>query len=160
MTMERVPITAPGFAALEVELKQRQQVERQRIIAAISEARAHGDLSENAEYHAAKESQALNEGRINELESLIGRADIIDVAKLAGSDTVKFGATITLMDEDTEQKKIYRIVGEPEADVRAGKISIGSPVAKAMLGKKVGDQVTVTTPGGGKTYEVVSLAFV
>jgi transcription elongation factor GreA len=160
MTMERVPITAPGFAALEVELKQRQQVERQRIIAAISEARAHGDLSENAEYHAAKESQALNEGRIKELESLIGRADIIDVAKLAGSDTVKFGATITLMDEDTEQKKIYRIVGEPEADVRAGKISIGSPVAKAMLGKKVGDQVTVTTPGGGKTYEVVSLAFV
>ena len=158
--MERVPITAPGFAALEEELKHRQQVERQRIIAAISEARAHGDLSENAEYHAAKESQALNEGRINELESLIGRADIIDVAKLAGSDTVKFGATITLMDEETEQKKIYRIVGEPEADVRAGKISIGSPVAKALLGKKVGDQVTVTTPGGGKSYEVVSLAFV
>lgn len=158
--MERVPITAPGFAALEVELKHRQQVERQRIIAAISEARAHGDLSENAEYHAAKEAQALNEGRINELESLIGRADIIDVAKLAGSDTVKFGATITLMDEDTEEKRIYRIVGEPEADVRAGKLSIGSPVAKAMLGKKVGDQVTVNTPGGGKTYEVVSLAFV
>jgi transcription elongation factor GreA len=159
MTMERVPITAPGFAALEEELKHRQQVERQRIIAAISEARAHGDLSENAEYHAAKESQALNEGRINELESLIGRADIIDVAKLAGSDTVKFGATITLMDEDTEEKKIYRIVGEPEADVRAGKLSIGSPVAKALLGKKVGDQVTVNTPGGGKSYEVVSLAF-
>lgn len=156
--MERVPITASGFAALEDELKHRQQVERQRIIAAISEARAHGDLSENAEYHAAKESQALNEGRINELESLIGRADVIDVAKLGG-DTIKFGATITLMDEDTEEKKIYRIVGEPEADVRAGKLSIGSPVAKAMLGKKVGDVVTVNTPGGGKSYEVVSLVF-
>lgn len=158
MTMERVPITAPGFAALEEELKHRQQVERQRIIAAISEARAHGDLSENAEYHAAKESQALNEGRINELESLIGRADVIDVAKLGG-DTIKFGATITLIDEETEEKKVYRIVGEPEADVRAGKLSIGSPVAKALLGKKVGDQVVVNTPGGGKSYEVASLAF-
>ncbi len=157
--MERVPITAPGFAALEEELKQRQQVERQRIIAAISEARAHGDLSENAEYHAAKEAQSLNEGRITELESLIGRAEIIDVAKLAGGDTIKFGATITLMDEDTEEKKVYRIVGEPEADVRAGKLSIGSPVARALLGKRVGDQVVVNTPGGGKSYEVVSLAF-
>jgi transcription elongation factor GreA len=125
--MEKVPITAGGFAALEVELKHRQQVERQRIIEAISEARALGDLSENAEYHAAKEAQSLNEGRIMELESLIGRADIIDVSKLGG-DTIKFGATVTLIDDDTEEEKLYQIVGEPESDVKSGKVSIGSPI--------------------------------
>ena len=151
-------MTAGGFAALEVELKQRQQVERQRIIQAISEARALGDLSENAEYHAAKEAQSLNEGRIQELESLIGRADIIDVAKLGG-DTIKFGATVQLIDDDTEEKKSYQIVGEPEADVRSGKVSIGSPIARALIGKKVGDSVQVNTPGGGKSYEVVSVDF-
>lgn len=152
-------MTAGGFAALEVELKDRQQVQRQRIIQAISEARAHGDLSENAEYHAAKEAQALNEGRVQELESLIGRADIIDVAKLAGGDTIKFGATVQLIDDDTEEKKVYQIVGEPESDVKSGKVSIGSPIARALIGKKVGDSVQVNTPGGGKSYEVVSVEF-
>jgi transcription elongation factor GreA len=157
--MEKVPMTAGGFAALEAELKDRQQVQRQRIIQAIAEARAHGDLSENAEYHAAKESQALNEGRIQELESLIGRADIIDIAKLVGSDTIKFGATVKLIDDDTEEEKSYQIVGEPESDVKSGKVSIGSPIARALIGKKVGDQVQVNTPGGGKSYEVVSVEF-
>ncbi len=151
-------MTVSGFAALEVELKQRQQVERQRIIQAISEARALGDLSENAEYHAAKEAQSLNEGRILELESLIGRADIIDVTKLGG-DTIKFGATVQLIDDDTEEEKRYQIVGEPEADVRSGKVSIGSPIARAQIGKKVGDSVQVNTPGGGKSYEVVAVSF-
>jgi transcription elongation factor GreA len=151
-------MTAGGFAALEDELKQRQQVERQRIIQAISEARALGDLSENAEYHAAKEAQSLNEGRIQELESLIGRADIIDISKLGG-DTIKFGATVQLIDDDTEEEKSYQIVGEPEADVRSGKVSIGSPIARALIGKKVGDSVQVNTPGGGKSYEVISVEF-
>lgn len=157
-TMDKVPMTAGGFAALEAELKQRQQVERPRIIQAIAEARALGDLSENAEYHAAKEAQSLNEGRIMELESLIGRADIIDVSKLGG-DTIKFGATVTLIDDDTEEQKLYQIVGEPESDVKSGKVSIGSPIARALIGKKVGDSVQVNTPGGGKSYEVVSVAF-
>lgn len=157
-TMEKVPMTAGGFAALEVELKQRQQVERPRIIQAIAEARALGDLSENAEYHAAKEAQSLNEGRVMELESLIGRADIIDVSKLGG-DTIKFGATVKLIDDDTEEEKLYQIVGEPESDVKSGKVSIGSPIARALIGKKVGDSVQVNTPGGGKSYEVVSVAF-
>ena len=156
--MDKVPMTAGGFAALEVELKHRQQVERPRIIQAIAEARALGDLSENAEYHAAKEAQSLNEGRIMELESLIGRADIIDVSKLGG-DTIKFGATVTLIDDDTEEKKLYQIVGEPESDVKSGKVSIGSPIARALIGKKVGDSVQVNTPGGGKSYEVVNVAF-
>ena len=155
--MDKVPMTAGGFAALEVELKQRQQVERPRIIQAIAEARALGDLSENAEYHAAKEAQSLNEGRIMELESLIGRADIIDVSKLGG-DTIKFGATVKLIDDDTEEEKLYQIVGEPESDVKSGKVSIGSPIARALIGKKVGDSVQVNTPGGGKSYEVVSVA--
>jgi transcription elongation factor GreA len=156
--MERVPITIAGFAALEAELKHRQQVERQRIIQAISEARALGDLSENAEYHSAKEQQSLNEGRILELESLIGRAEIIDVAKLSG-DRVKFGATVKLVDEDTEEERTYQIVGEPEADVRAGKLSIGSPIARALIGKGIGDSVQVVTPGGGKSYEVLDVRF-
>lgn len=156
--MERVPITIAGFAALEVELKHRQQVERQRIIQAISEARALGDLSENAEYHSAKEQQSLNEGRILELESLIGRAEIIDVTKLSGS-RVKFGATVKLVDEDTEEERTYQIVGEPEADVRAGKLSIGSPIARALIGKSIGDSVQVVTPGGGKSYEVIDVRF-
>ena len=156
--MDKVPMTAGGFAALEVELKHRQQVERQRIIQAISEARALGDLSENAEYHAAKEAQSLNEGRIMELESLIGRADIIDISKLGG-DTIKFGATVKLIDDDTEEEKLYQIVGEPESDVKSGKVSIGSPIARALIGKKVGDSVQVNTPGGGKSCEVVDVAF-
>ncbi|HKH95966.1 MAG TPA: transcription elongation factor GreA [Beijerinckiaceae bacterium] len=156
--MEKVPITHNGFSALEDELRQRQQVERPRIIQAISEARALGDLSENAEYHAAKEAQSMNEGRILELESLISRAEIIDIAKLSG-DRVKFGATVKLVDEDTDETKTYQIVGEPEADVRSGRVSVTSPIARALMGKTVGDTVEVTTPGGGKSYEVVGVAF-
>lgn len=156
--MDKVPITAKGHAALEDELKRRQQQERPRIIEAIAEARAHGDLSENAEYHAAKESQSLNEGRIQELESLIARAEIIDVRKLSGG-TVKFGATVKLVDEATDEEKTYQIVGDPEADVKAGRMSISSPVARALIGKAVGDTVEVKTPGGGKSYEIVEVAF-
>ncbi len=156
--MDRVPITIAGFAALEAELKERQQVLRQRIIQAISEARALGDLSENAEYHSAKEQQSLNEGRIMELESMIGRAEIIDVSKMSG-DRIKFGATVKLIDEDTEEERTYMIVGEPEADVRSGKLSIGSPIARALIGKSVGDTVQVPTPSGGKSYEVTGVRF-
>ena len=156
--MEKVPITHSGFSALEEELRQRQQVERPRIIQAISEARALGDLSENAEYHAAKEAQSMNEGRILELESLISRAEIIDISKLSG-DRVQFGATVKLVDEDTDEEKTYQIVGEPEADVRSGRVSVTSPIARALIGKTVGDTVEVVTPGGGKSYEVVGVAF-
>jgi transcription elongation factor GreA len=156
--MEKVPMTVNGFATLEEELRHRQQVERPRIIQAISEARAHGDLSENAEYHAAKDAQSMNEGRILELESMISRAEIIDVSKLSG-DRVKFGATVKLFDEDTEEEKTYQIVGEPEADVRSGRVSVTSPIARALIGKGVGDTVEVNTPGGGKSYEIVGVAF-
>ena len=151
-------MTAPGYAALEEELRRRQQEERPRIIQAIAEARSHGDLSENAEYHAAKESQSLNEGRIAELEDKLARAEVIDVSKLSGN-TIKFGATVTLIDEDTEEKKSYQIVGESEADVKLGKVSITSPIARALIGKKVGDTVEVNTPGGGKSYEITAIAF-
>jgi len=157
--MEKLPMTAAGFAALEAELKHRQQVERPRIVEAISEARSHGDLSENAEYHAAKESQSLNEGRIAELEDKIARADVIDVSKLSGN-SVKFGATLTLIDEDTEEEKRYQIVGDMEADVKSGRISISSPISRALIGKKVGDTVEVNTPGGGKSYEILKVEFI
>ena len=156
--MERVPLTPPGFVKLEEELKFRQQQERPRIILAIQEARAHGDLSENAEYSAAKEAQALNEGRITELESLISRAEVIDPAKLSGN-TVKFGATVTVLDEETEQEKAYMIVGDPEADAKQGRVSISSPIARALIGKKLGDSVEVRTPGGAKSYEITKVAF-
>ena len=156
--MDKVPLTIKGFTALEEELKHRQQVERPRIIQAIAEARALGDLSENAEYHAAKEAQSLNEGRILELESLISRAEIIDISKLSG-DRIKFGATVKLVDEDTEEEKTYQIVGEPEADVRSGRVSVSSPIARALMGKAVGDTVEVNTPGGGKSYEIVGVMF-
>jgi transcription elongation factor GreA len=151
-------MTGPGFRALEEELKRRQTEERPRIIVAIQEARSHGDLSENAEYSSAKEAQSLNEGRITELESIMSRAEIIDVSKLTGS-TVKFGATVKLVDEDTEEEKTYQIVGDLEADVKFGRVSISSPIARALIGKKVGDTVEVNTPGGGKSYEVVEVAF-
>ena len=156
--IDKVPITGKGFSALEEELRHRQQVERPRIIQAISEARSLGDLSENAEYHAAKEAQSLNEGRILELESMISRAEIIDVSKLSGN-RIKFGATVKLVDEDTEEEKTYQIVGEPEADVRSGRVSVTSPIARALMGKTVGDTVEVTTPGGGKSYEVIKVVF-
>lgn len=154
--MEKIPMTAAGYASLEQELKHCQQVERPRIIQQITEARSHGDLSENAEYHAAKEAQSLNEGRIAELEDKLARAEIIDVSKLSG-DTIKFGATVTLIDEDTEKKTVYQLVGEPEADARNGRISITSPLARALVGKKKGAQVEVVTPGGAKAYEVLKV---
>ena len=152
-------MTAGGHAALEAELKMRQQVERPRIIQAISEARAHGDLSENAEYHSAKEQQSHNEGRIAELEDKLGRAEVIDVSKLGGTK-IKFGATVTLIDEDTEEEKRYQIVGDMEADVKQGRISISSPIARALIGKKKGDAVEVNTPGGGKSYEILKVVFI
>src|SRR5260221_5416405 len=132
--MEKIPMTAAGYAALESELKHCQEVERARIIQQITDARTHGDLSENAEYHAAKEQQSLNEGRIDELQDKLARADIIDVSKLSG-DTITFGATVTLVDEDTDEKKVWRIVGEPEADAQKRRISITSPLAKALIGR-------------------------
>ncbi len=149
-------MTAAGYSALENELRQRQQVERPRIISAISEARAHGDLSENAEYHAAKEQQSLNEGRIAELEDKLSRADVIDVSKLSG-DTVKFGATVTLVDEDTEEERVWQIVGDSEADAKAGRISISSPVARALIGKAKGTSVEVVTPKGARSFEIVAV---
>jgi len=154
--MEKIPITASGFAALEAELRRRQAEERPRIIQQITEARGHGDLSENAEYHAAKEQQSLNEGRIAELEDKISRAEVIDVSKLSG-DTVTFGATVTLVDEDTDEKKVWQLVGETEADAKAGRISITSPLARALIGKKKGASVEVNTPKGAKAYEVVKI---
>jgi transcription elongation factor GreA len=157
--MDKIPMTAAGHAALEAELKRRQQEERPRIIQAIAEARSHGDLSENAEYHAAKESQSLNEGAIADIEDKLSRAEVIDVSRLSG-DTVKFGATVTLIDEDTEEEKQYQIVGEAEADVKSGKVSVTSPIARALITKKVGDTVEVNTPGGGKSYEIIKVAFV
>ena len=157
--MDKVPMTANGFKQLEVELKQRQSEDRPAIVQAISEARAHGDLSENAEYHAAKEQQSLNEGRISELEGLIALAEIIDITSLTG-DTVKFGATIDLVDEDTDEEKTYQIVGDQEADVKQGRISISSPIARALIGKSEGDSIEVTAPGGVKAYEILSVKFV
>lgn len=157
--MDKIPMTAPGHARLESELKHMKSTERPRIIQAISEARKHGDLSENAEYHAAKDQQGLNEARILELEDKLGRADVIDVSKLSGK-TVKFGATVTVLDEDTDEKAIYQIVGEVEADVKEGKISVTSPIARALIGKSKGDSIDVVTPGGGKSYEVVKVNFV
>ena len=156
--MEKIPMTRAGFDQLDAELRELKAVERPAVIRAIAEARAHGDLSENAEYHAAKEAQSHNEGRVMELESMIARAEVIDVAKLSGSKII-FGATVKLVDEDTEEEKTYQTVGEPEADVRSGRVSIGSPIARALIGKAVGDTVEVTTPGGGKSYEVVEIRF-
>lgn len=157
--MDKAPMTANGFAQLKEELRWRQQEERPRIIEAISEARAHGDLSENAEYHAAKEAQSHNEGRIGELEDLISRAEVIDISKLSGTK-VKFGATVTLADEDTDAEKVYQIVGDQEADVKAGRISISSPIARALIGKEEGDSVEVQAPGGAHGYEIVNVKFI
>ena len=156
--MEKVPMTISGHANLEVELKRLMSEERPRIIQAISDARTHGDLSENAEYHAAKEAQSLNEGRIAELEDKLSRAEVIDVTKLSGK-TVKFGATVTLIDEDTEEKKVYRIVGDVEADVKEGRVSISSPIARALIGKSAGDTVEVTAPGGARSYEILKISW-
>ena len=157
--MDKLPMTAAGHAALEAEFLRRQQVERPRIIAAIAEARTHGDLSENAEYHSAKEAQSHNEGRIVELEDLLQRAEVIDVTKLNGT-SIKFGATVTLIDEDTEKQSVFQIVGESESDVKSGKVSITSPTGRALIGKKAGDSIEVNTPGGGKSYEIVKVAYI
>jgi transcription elongation factor GreA len=154
--MEKVPMTAGGYSALDEELKRLKTVERPSVIAAISEARAHGDLSENAEYHAAKERQGWIEGRIAEIEDKIARAQVIDVSKLSGAQ-VKFGATVSVVDEDTEDEARYQIVGEHEADVREGRVSISSPIARAMIGKEPGDVVEVNTPGGIKAYEILKV---
>lgn len=158
MAMDKVPMTIEGFQKLEAELQRLKAVERPRIIQAIAEARSHGDLSENAEYHAAKEQQGLNEARVAELEDKVSRADIIDVTKLSG-DSVKFGATVKLVDEDTDEKVTYQIVGEYEASVKEGKVSITSPIARALIGKKKGDSVEVTTPKGARSYEILGVKF-
>jgi transcription elongation factor GreA len=156
--MDKVPMTAEGYAALEAEIKHLKTVERPRIIKAIADARTHGDLSENAEYHAAKEQQGITEARMADLEDKLSRADIIDVSRLKG-DQVMFGATVTLLDEDTDDKVKYRVVGEIEADVKKGKISITSPLARALLGKRKNNIVEVSTPGGGKSYKVLKVEF-
>src|SRR6201989_672319 len=153
MAMDKIPMTAAGYSLLEHELKHCQQIERPRIIQQITDARSHGDLSENAEYHAAKEAQSHNEGRIAELEDKLARADVIDVSKLSG-DSITFGATVTLIAEDTREKKVWQIVGEPEANAKAGKISITSPLARALIGKGKGASVEVNAPGGAKGYEI------
>jgi transcription elongation factor GreA len=157
--MDKIPMTPAGHVALSEEYRRRTAEDRRSIIAAISEARAHGDLSENAEYHAAKEQQSLNEGRIQELESLLALADVIDVTKLSGK-TVTFGATVKLIDEETEQKKTYQIVGDAEADASQGRISISSPIARSLIGKEVGDSVEVAAPGGARGYEILDVKFV
>jgi len=152
-------MTAAGHNALDEEMKHLKSVERPEVIAAIAEAREHGDLSENAEYHAAKEKQGWIEGRLLELEDKLARAQIIDVSKLGG-DTVKFGATVTVLDEDTEVEATYQVVGEDESDVKAGKISLTSPIARAMINKEVGDVVEVNAPGGLKSYEIMTVSWV
>lgn len=156
--MQRIPMTAEGHAALDAELKNLKTVERPNIITAIAEAREHGDLSENAEYHAAKEKQSFIEGRVAELEDKLARADVIDTSKLTGT-TVRFGATVTIMDEETEEESSYKIVGEDEADVASGKVSITSPIARALIGKDIEDVVEVSAPGGAKSYEIMNVEF-
>jgi transcription elongation factor GreA len=156
--MEKVPMTAGGYAALDAELKNLKTKERPAIIEAIAEAREHGDLSENAEYHSARERQSFIEGRIKEIEGLLSRADVIDPRKVAG-DTIKFGATVRLVDEDTDEERSYQIVGEVEADIEHGKLNIRSPLARALIGKAVGDTVEVMTPGGGRSYEVLAIDY-
>ena len=157
--MQKVPMTATGYQRLEEEIKRLKNIERPAVIQAIAEARAHGDLSENAEYHAAKERQSWIEGQIIDLEDKFTRAEVIDVAKLSG-DTVRFGATVTLIDEDTEEEKTWQIVGDYEADVKSGKISISSPIARALINKESGDSVEVAAPGGSRIYEIANVRFV
>jgi len=155
----KVPMTQTGFDRLQEELRHLKHIERPSVITAIADAREHGDLSENAEYHAAKERQGFIEGRILELEDKISRADIIDVSRLKGSD-IKFGVTVTLIDEDTEETHKYQIVGGDEADIKKGLLSITSPLARALIGKKVDDLIEVTTPGGSKAYSIIKVEYV
>jgi transcription elongation factor GreA len=155
--MEKIPMTRAGHTALEVELKHLKSVERPAIIRAIAEAREHGDLSENAEYHSAREKQSFIEGRIKEIESIISLAEVIDPASLSG--TIKFGATVTVVDEDTDEEKTWQIVGEYEANIEKGLLNIKSPIARALIGKDEGDSVEVNTPGGQKSYEILSIEY-
>lgn len=155
--MEKIPMTRSGHQALEAELKNLKSVQRPAVIRAIAEAREHGDLSENAEYHAAREKQSFIEGRVKELESIISRADVIDTSKMSGN--IKFGATVKLVDEDTDEEKTYQIVGEPEADIEKGRLNIKSPLARALIGKEEGDSVEVRTPGGTRSYEVLEIGY-
>jgi transcription elongation factor GreA len=156
--MEKIPMTRAGHAALDEELKQLKSVERPAVIKAIAEAREHGDLSENAEYHAAREKQSFIEGRVKELEAVLSRADVIDPSRLSGA--IKFGATVQMVDEDTDEEKTYQIVGEHEADIERGLLNIRSPLARALIGKGEGDSVEVRTPGGEKNYEILSIRYV
>lgn len=156
--MQRVPMTADGYRRLETELRKLRSEDRPAVIKAIAEAREHGDLSENAEYHAARERQSFIEGRMRELEDKIARAQVIDVSKLSGS-TVKFGATVTVADEETGEETAYRLVGVDEADIGKGLLSIAAPLARAMINRSVGDSVTVQTPQGARGYEIVSVEF-
>lgn len=156
--MEKIPMTRAGFIALDDELKVLKSVERPAVIRAISEAREHGDLSENAEYHAAREKQSFIEGRIKELEALVSLAEVIDPSKLSGA--IKFGATVTIVDEDSDEEKTYQIVGEAEADIERGLLNIRSPLARALIGKDEGDSVEVKTPGGQKSYEILTIRYV
>lgn len=157
--MEKVPVTKAGYDRLNAELKELKENERPAVIKAIAEAREHGDLSENAEYHAARERQSFVEGRIQELEGLVSRADVIDPTKIGG-DTIKFGATIEIVDEDTDEEKTFQIVGESEADIDNGKLNMRAPLARSLIGKEVGDNVEVNTPGGGKSYEILSIKYI
>jgi transcription elongation factor GreA len=154
--MERVPMTVEGHQALEALLQRLKSEERPRIIQAIAEARAHGDLSENAEYHSAKDAQGMNEAKIADLEDKLGRADVVDPTLMSG-DSVKFGATVKLVDEDTDDEVTYKVVGDLEADVKQGKVSISSPIARALIGKAEGDSVEVTTPKGSRSYEILKV---
>ena len=156
--MNRLPMTADGYSRLQEEVKRLKSTERPAIIRAIAEARTHGDLSENAEYHAARERQSFIEGRLAELEDKIARAEVIDTSKLSGS-LIKLGATVTLADEETEEEQTFKIVGEDEADIKGGRLSVTSPLARALIGKGKGDSVEVSTPRGNKSYEVVTVAF-
>lgn len=156
--MDRIPMTAVGHTQLEEELKNLKSVERPNVIAAIAEAREHGDLSENAEYHAAREKQGFIEGRIKELEAVISVAEVIDPTSLSG-DVVRFGATVMVADEDTDEETTYQIVGQHEADLEGGKISVSSPLARGLIGKTLGDSVEVRTPGGSRSYEIVEVDY-
>ena len=156
MTIERVPMTAEGFRTIEAELHRLKSQERPRIVQAISEARSHGDLSENAEYHSAKEAQGMNEARVADLEDKLSRAEVIDTTKLSGT-TIKFGAVVTLEDDDSGDKVKYRIVGDMEANVREGRISISSPIARALISKSKGESAEVTTPKGARSYTVLKI---
>lgn len=156
--MTKIPMTADGFSRLQEELKRLKSTDRPAIIRAIAEAREHGDISENAEYHAARERQSFIEGRVMELEDKIARAEVIDVSKLSGK-LVKFGATVTLADEETDEKTVYQIVGEDEADISKGRLSVTSPLARALIGKSIGESVEVATPRGARSYEVVKVKF-